>query len=65
MSREVLASAVVPNGRWGDHHISVERRNGEVLWRNGWNDPLVCDDVEQAMRFFNERVSEAALHPTA
>lgn len=59
---ETLAKAVVPNGRWGDHHISVERVSDEfgtcVLYRDGFSDPLQCDEAD-AMRFFNERLVAA------
>lgn len=58
---EVIASAVVSNGRWGDHHISVQRReyegSVEFVWRNGWSDPLVCETEADAMRFFNARIA--------
>lgn len=53
----ILAQATVPNGRWGDHHVSVQRRGDEIQYRDGFSDPLVCDDFEQAMRFFNERLA--------
>jgi hypothetical protein len=57
---DVLAEATVPNGRWGDHHISIERVTDEssvrYLYRNGWDDALQCS-LEDARRYFNERVA--------
>jgi len=59
----ILASAVVPNGRFGDHHISVECHRyddgrEEFVWRDGYSDPLICTGHDDAMRFFHERTAQ-------
>lgn len=57
---EVLAEASVPNGRWGDHHISIERVTDEggirFIYRNGWADGQLCA-LEDAQRYFNEKAA--------
>jgi hypothetical protein len=62
--RKFIAQATVPNGRWGDQWIAVELVEDDgrdiVIYRDGHSDPLHCDDVAMAMRFFNERIQEAA-----
>lgn len=59
MATNVLKSAICPNGRFGQHHVSVEERDGEYVWRNGYGDPLVCS-YEQANAFFESRLKAAA-----
>lgn len=59
-----IKSAVCRNGRFGEHHISVEQREKEdssleYVYRNGHSDPLVCS-YEQANYFFEVRLKEAA-----
>lgn len=58
--RNYIAYKCLQNGRWGVHHVSVtvgKSHNGsdEILYRNGWSDPLVCETVDQAMGYFNAR----------
>ena len=62
--RITIAEAVVPNWRFGDHHISVEyvERDGcspEYVYRDGYSDPLVCSR-DYALGLFGERMAKAA-----
>lgn len=58
--RVFLAQATVPNGRWGDQWVGVERRDDDrIVFYDGHSDPLVCPDEDTAMRFFNARVTSA------
>lgn len=63
MATVTLKSATCPNGKFGEHNISVEQRdteNGcEYVWRNGYSDPLICT-YDQAIGLFNNRLKQAA-----
>ena len=57
-SPTTLATKQVPNGRWGDHTVSVRVDDeGRHLYCNGWSDPLECSKAD-AFRYFNENVGQ-------
>lgn len=63
MATVTLKSATCPNGKFGEHNISVEQRDTETgceyVWRNGYSDPCICTYAE-AVAFFNDRLKQAA-----
>lgn len=62
-----IANKTVPNGGWAKHHVSVDHdtcqvtgeRTGKFLYRNGWSDPLLCNSLEDAMRYYDENEGRA------
>jgi len=54
-TRKTIVTKQVPNGRWGDHTVSVCIEDGQFLYYNGWSDPLECSEAD-AMRYFRENV---------